>query len=551
VNCLVPDIPNNKTNGVFLAVGLLVLSAISAGWELSARPLDDHECFVAVTAREMIQCGNWIIPTFNGQSRLQKTPLSYWLVATIAKVTGKVDEFGARLPSTIFAVLSVCAVVYFVSQWLSLRTALVCAGVWMTSLGYISYSHNARPEMALTLFITLCFLSFYSAVTTQSRKRQIVYMVVFWFSFGLADLAKGPVPIPLVIIPLVFYLAIFRQWRQVPKMLPVAGVLIFLAIMLAWPIAAAYKVNWDVAVWKREFIDRFFGEYAKGNYPIYYYFLIMFKYAAPWVAFLPMVLAAPFYRVWGKKQRIMQFLWIWFIADFVFLTLSGGKRQHYALPLMPAMTILTGILLDDMVFIRKAFSGRFAKAVLLGHVAAAPVVAFITVTVMLSASRSLLPLAAAGAVVMIIPALIAALLFAKRYYPAGCVVVFFWSAGVMLTCYTEYRNRCSPEESTKRFAITVAGKVPALDKLVAYESVLPEFIYYFGRVVPEISTQTELDRLYQQGCWIVVFGKKLDQLQKDGRFDLVYLSKDAARHRSDIIPAGLFHKTHLISPSHL
>jgi len=538
-------ITGDNKGRIGVIAGLLAVSAFCAFWALSERPLDDHECYVTVTSREMIQSGNWIMPTFNNQSRLQKTPLSYWLVATLAKVTGKVDEFTARLPSALFAFLSAIAILYFVNRWLTFRTALVCTGVWVTSLGYVRYSHNARPEMILTFFVTLCFLSFYTALTTQSRKRQVVYMVVFWFGFGLANLAKGPVPIPLVLIPLFFYTAIFRHWRQVAKLLPVAGVMIFLAIMLPWPIVAAYKVNWDITVWKREFIDRFFGEYAKGNYPIYYYFLIMFKYATPWVAFVPMALITPFYRVWEKKQPIMYFLWIWFIVDFAFLTLSGGKRQHYALPLMPAMVILTGILLDDMVFIRKVFSPRFAKAVLLSHIAAVPIVAIVTVMAMLAGSRGLLSLAVTGAVIMAVGALIVVLLFAKRRYSAGCIAVFIWSAGVMLTCYTEYRNRYSPDEQlTKLFAITMAEKVPASDKLVAYGTVLPEFVHYFGRVVPEISTQADVDGLYQQGCWILVYGKKLDQLQKDSRFNLVYLSKDAVRHREYIIPAGLFHNPH-------
>ena len=95
-----------------------------------------------------------------GEHRLQKTPLSYWLVAAIAKVTGGVDEFTARLPSAVFAVLSVCAIIYFVEQWLSFRTALVCAGVWLTSFGYVRYSHNARPEMALDILRHLLLFKF-------------------------------------------------------------------------------------------------------------------------------------------------------------------------------------------------------------------------------------------------------------------------------------------------------------------------------------------------------------------------------------------------------
>jgi 4-amino-4-deoxy-L-arabinose transferase-like glycosyltransferase len=535
--------PGGKSGVVFVVLGVLVLSAITAFWKLSAQPLEDHECYVSVTAREMLDGGSWIMPTFNGQPRLQKTPLSYWLVASVAKVTGKVDEFTDRLPSAVFAFLSAGAILYFVNRWLSFRAAVISAGVWVTSLGYIRYSHNARPEMALTLFISLCLMSFYSAVTAQSRRRQIVYMLVFWVSFGLGNLAKGPVPIPLVLIPVVFYLAIFRQWRQVPKLLPVAGILIFLAIMLPWPIAAAHRVNWDMTVWKREFIDRFLGEYAAGDYPVYFYFLIIFKYTAPWVVFLPIAVIAPFYRIWGKKQPVMRFLWLWFVADFVFLTLSGGKRQHYILPLMPAMAILTGILLEDMVFIREAFSPSFARKVLLGYLAAVPVLAIVVAKVMLSAGRGLLPLAVIGVVVVTIPAIIVAILFAKKRYVAGCAAIFLWAAGMMLVCDVEYRNRVNPVETTKRFAREVAEKVPVTDTLVAYGSVLPEFVHYFGRTVPVVTTQAELDRFYEQGFWIVALGKKINQLKEDSHFDLVYMSKDVARDRRNIVPGGLFHKS--------
>ena len=95
-----------SSSKVFWVTGVLLLSATLAGWKLSAVPLDDHESYVSVTA-QMLGGGSWIEPTLNGQPRLQKTPLSYWLVASIARVTGKVDEFAARgCPGAVFAFLS-------------------------------------------------------------------------------------------------------------------------------------------------------------------------------------------------------------------------------------------------------------------------------------------------------------------------------------------------------------------------------------------------------------------------------------------------------------
>ncbi len=526
----------------FLIAGVLALSAIIAGWTLSTETLDNHECFVSVTAREMRQSGNWVMPTFNGQPRLQKTPLSYWMVASIAKATGDINEFTARLPSAVFAVLSVCAVLYFVERWLSLRTALVCAGVWLTSFGYARYSHNARPEMALTFFIVLCFLSFYSAITAQNRKRQIAYMVVFWVSFGLGNLAKGPAPIPLVLVPLFFYVTIFRQWRQVPKLLPVTGVLILLAIMLPWPIAVAHKVNWDIVAWKREFVDRFFGDYASGNKPFYYYLPQMFMFAVPWVAFLPMAIAAPFYRVWDRKQAVMQFLWVVFVVDLAFLMLCGGKRQHYIMPIMPAMAILTGILLDDMMFEHRAFTAEQAKGVLKMHITAAFLLALGPVIYCIGWWRQFLPAAIAAAGVIIAGAAIVGVLFAKKHPGPACGCIFAGLAAVIMIVFVGFINPLDYNEPSRRFSAAVAQMVPPTDKVVAYKNVSPRFVHYFGRPVLEIQDSSELDRFYQEGCWIAAFGRKLDELLKTGRFELVYMEKGVERDKQTPVAGGLFHR---------
>ena len=122
-------------------------------------------------------------------------------MASIASVTGKVDEFAARLPSAVFAFLSAGAVLYFVNRWLSLRIALIATAVWATSIGYVHWSHSARPEMGLVFFVTLCLLSFYSAITSEDRRSRIIFMLIFWVSFALGNLAKGPAPVVYVLLP--------------------------------------------------------------------------------------------------------------------------------------------------------------------------------------------------------------------------------------------------------------------------------------------------------------------------------------------------------------
>jgi len=538
---------NNQDNivgkkKILLICCVMLVSVVTAGWTLSEKALSNHECLVSVTAREMLQNGDWVRPTFNGLPRLQKTPLSYWLVAGLAKITGTVDEFTARFPSFIFAVLSTAAVLYYTGQWLGFRAASLSALVWATSLGYVRYSHNARPEIPLTFFISLCLLSFYSAITATTRKKQVVQMLIFWISFGLANLAKGPAPLPLVLLPILFYLAIFRQWRAVPKLLPILGSIIFLAIVLPWPLAIAHKMNWDLRLWKLEFVDRFLGKYAPGDKPWYYYLPGMFQFIAPWSGFLPFALAAPFYKVWGKKQQPMQMLWLWFVVNLVFLTICGGKRQHYIMPLMPATAILIGVLIDDIIFRNEAFDKKQTRGFLQWHVIIlTAAVLFAPVYVARKNPELLQPTIIFCAAVAVIIAGVAVLFTARK--PLGaCSVLFAGYCVLVILFYVGFVNPLDDSKLSRDFSRKIASIVGPVDKVYAFKYVSGRSVYYFGRPIPEISDESLIVQYYEDGNYILATTNYIDKLLQLGEFNRIYYRERAENRKQKIAPGALFHK---------
>jgi 4-amino-4-deoxy-L-arabinose transferase-like glycosyltransferase len=522
---------------------LLISAAVTAFSMLSRRTLDSHECFVSVTAREMIQKGNWILPTLNNQQRINKTPLSYWLVAGFGKMTGKIDAFTARFPNAVFSFLSAFILLYFVNKFLSFRIAIISVAVWVTSLGYFRASHSARPDTALTFFVMICFLAFYAAVTSQNRREQIIFMLVFWTSLGLGMLAKGPAPLPYVFIPLFFYVAFERKWKIIPKLLPIIGLVIFAVIVLPWPLAIAYKVNWNLVIWKREFFDRLFGEYAPGHYPIYFYFLIIFKYITPWFILLPAALISPFYRVWERKQPVMKFLWFWFAADFVFLTIDACKRQHYLLPLMPAICILTGIIIDDIVFVKKAFDEKMSRNIwgmqLMG------VILFIVsgiIFVIIKAPSGIVVASAAG--IISITGIIFALLLYGKNKPVMAVTAAFagvavWSA----VFYTTFWVTIDVDRYSRDFAKTVAVIIPESGELVAYKHVSSRFVQYFGRTVVEINDPNEVYKHYEDGDWILCGSDYLEEFNSHKHLRTVYLRNIIEGEEKGDAGGAIFHKT--------
>jgi 4-amino-4-deoxy-L-arabinose transferase-like glycosyltransferase len=521
----------------FLAAAVLAMAAVNASWLLAERGLGEHEAFVSVTAREMIESGDWVWPTCNGEPRLEKTPLSYWLAAACSKITGRVDELAARGPSAVTAVLTAAAILYFVGRILTFRIAAVSAAVWATSLAYIRYSHNARPEMALAFFVATSLLSFYCGLTAKSRSRQIAYMVTAWTAFGLGMLAKGPAPLPLVLLPVFLYVAVFRHWDKVPRLLPLAGTAIFAAIVVPWPLAIAWRLDFDLVLWKQEFVDRFMGDYKPGGKPGYYYLYVMFQYLAPWAAFLAMAAVAPFYRIWNRKQPFMQFAWLWFAADLVFITVSGGKRQHYILPLMPAAAVLSGIILEDMIFTRKAYTRNFARNVLLGHLAALAAAVF---AAMVYATGNKLRLIGPPTAAAVITVLAAAALLLKKKNAFACAAMFGGCSIMLLAAMHTYNEYKDKSQLVRRFGAEAAESVGPEDELICYRKVPVRFVQYFGRPVAECGDISQLHSRYLQGQWIVAIGENLEAIRADGRFREAAAWKNAIESHGEAVAAALF-----------
>jgi 4-amino-4-deoxy-L-arabinose transferase-like glycosyltransferase len=510
---------NDKKSETIIFAAVVAVSIFTAFWSLDERAVGNHEAYVGVVARNMVEKGNWFMPYFNGEPRLQKTPLNYWLVAASTKAAGKMNEFVVRLPSAALAVLSAIAIFYFVYDWLDVRVAAFASLIWSTSLCYIRYSHTGRPEMALAAFITIAMLSFYSAVKERSGRKQIWYVFVFWTSFGLAMLAKGPAPLPLVLPALFLYLAVFRYWHLTAKLLPIWGLILFFVIVFSWPVYVLIRQAGAIEIWKNEFLARAVGEYAAGSKPIYYYLKVMFVYFLPFSAFLPFALAAPLYQIWERKRELMFYLWLWFTAGIVVMSICGGKRQHYILPVMPAMAILAGIIIDDMVFANKAYSRRFSKFFLIGHIAVG-VLGIIGLIIWMHKTQQLMRdfITYTGAIVIVL------LVFAGVFFLLGkktaAMAGLFIALCTAICIWPVLDNKLNDENYIIRDFANRVSSTMTNGLVVAYCKVEPAFIYYFGQDVPIVSDINEIYIMYNGGCGIIASGDNLEQLKKNERMRL-------------------------------
>jgi 4-amino-4-deoxy-L-arabinose transferase-like glycosyltransferase len=361
---------------VVLAGGLAFLYQLG-----TTNLVDETEPLFAEAARQMTVTGDWITPYFNGETRFDKPPLVYWLMAIAYRLIGT-NEWAVRLPSALSAIALMAGT--YVTLWRFVSPASGSRQGWLlpwgaASLGAIAIAFNPQTfiwgrtgvsDMLLCACVGLSLLSFFWGYATEGKTQNWAYLSFFvWM--GLAVLAKGPVgmvlPVGIIGGFLLYGGKVKVVWRE---MRPLRGWLIFLLI----------TVPWYLLVWRANgeaYIESFFGYHNLERFtrvvnrhsgPWYFYFGVVLLGFAPWSAYLPAAIAR--LRVWRRgwwcklprQDQLGGFALFWFGGVFVFFTVAVTKLPSYVLPLIPAAAILVSLLLSEEMLHRPSLSRRWLSA---------------------------------------------------------------------------------------------------------------------------------------------------------------------------------------------
>ncbi len=386
---------------------LCAIAGVAFLWNLGNIGLvDETEPLFAEAARQMTVTGDFITPYFNGETRFDKPPLIYWLMAVAYRTLG-VNEWAVRLPSALCAIGLTCLGFYTLSRSKSkeegssaadsvadvtdvTETSQKSEGIFSKSLTpplflstpwigaalialnpqTIAWGRTGVSDMLLSACMCSALLAFFLGYTLEEQREKAEVTTVsasrfpnkwyltFYVLIALAILAKGPVGIvipSLIVGSFTLYLGNFRQlWRE---MRPVSGILIILAIALPWFILVTLANG-------QTYIDSFFGYHNfqrftevvnKHSAPWYFYFLVVLLGFAPWSIYLPVAIARTRFwqrSYWRRQPRSAQlslFALFWFGCIFGFFTIAVTKLPSYVLPLLPAAAILVTLLWGDII----------------------------------------------------------------------------------------------------------------------------------------------------------------------------------------------------------
>ena len=296
----------------------------------------------AEVAREMLESGDWLIPRMNYIVHMEKPPMAYWLIAGSFSIFG-VNEFAARFPSAIAAIISVIAV-FITAKRLACATAGFLAGIVLITTPQFAVSSGlVFPDMFLTCFITLGFAFLIKGAVKGGKQWNFLMFCLF---AGLGMLTKGPVTLVIMLVPVVLYLLIFREWRLVRPVWLIIGIAVFLAVAIPWYLYVVIRLpgllNFFVGKQTVGRLTTTFREVAPG-----YLLTVFCAMSFPWFFFMLAGVMDIFqgkYRI--ERNDYLRFLpLIWLAVTILFFSALRSALASYILPAYPPLAIATGILL--------------------------------------------------------------------------------------------------------------------------------------------------------------------------------------------------------------
>ncbi len=308
------------------------------------------DCWVAQTAREMLEAHDWIVPRFAGEMRLQKSPGPYWAVMLTSVLRGgPVDEVSARIPNALAAIILVATIFWLTRQIAGDRAAVFAGFAASSSVLVLWWSHRAAIDLGLTTCTTLSLAAIWiaSEALPPGPRRNALWLLGY-VAAGVGMLYKMPVPLVAVGLPAFSYVLLRWRWSILANRWHLVGMVLFLATWVWWVLAVGRAVESAWWKWKVEFLDRFTGdmpnyEDQRGWWFYFLYVVPPLLYCLPFSLSLPQALWRGVRPPAGVKRNGAGFLVIWFISLLAFFSVASGKEERYFLPALPPLFCLLGI----------------------------------------------------------------------------------------------------------------------------------------------------------------------------------------------------------------
>lgn len=347
--------------GRFFIFSVLILFGAGFAYLLGngqAPLFDRDEPRYAITSRNMLNTGDYVVPRQYDNPRTAKPPLIYWLQAgSMGLLGGETSEFAARLPSSLAMLTVVGLLLLFLRKETDDTTALVGTTVFAFAGLTGALAKFAITDATLLLSVAVSMVCVYRI---WRGDRAWGVMLLWAVATGIAGLTKGPVVLGIqgMTLAALWLMSVLDRkfapagpWTTYafpPADRAQAGKT-WIKALVAVAIVAAIVLPWIVMVTLREpaFLEKALNhEIIKRSTtgvdgqarPPGFYLLTVFGTFFPWSILIPGALVIG----WKNRHRpLTRFCLAMCAGPWVMFEATTSKMVHWFLPVFLPLSILT------------------------------------------------------------------------------------------------------------------------------------------------------------------------------------------------------------------
>ena len=336
------ETPITTAKAWFLA--LLCFTWVTTGL-IGHDPWKPDEAYSFGLVYQILQSGDWLVPTLAGEPFMDKPPLFYMVAAAFAKLLSPLLPLhdGARLASGFFVGLTLIFVGLSARELFGKDRGWAAIIILIGCLGMLLNAHLLSTDLGLLAGCAMMFSGY-----ALNPRRPLLAGLLLGTGLGIGFMTKGFIA-PILFVSISTLLLAFSTWRTRSYLtsLAVAG-LCALPWLSIWP-ALLYQRSPQLFMewaWQQNIGN--WLEYAQGGH---YSEISLHLKNLLWFAWPALPLAV--WGVWDARKKIMQqregqLLLVSFLVMLVCLSFVPNIQEIFALPILLPVVLLASMALPNV-----------------------------------------------------------------------------------------------------------------------------------------------------------------------------------------------------------
>ena len=299
-----------------------------------------------ITAREIVNSGNWILTTLNGEPRYEKPPLPTWLTAISALILGFDNLVALRIPA---ALISTLLVVYFYKLGEvftnNKKYSFVSSLILTTSFFIIFSGRNGQWDIFTHGFMIVSIYQLFLFFSFENKKYQRAIIAALFFGFSF--MSKGPVSLYTLLLPFIISYGFTFKFKEIKqRIVPLTLFLIIGFVVSAWWYIYTYYTD---PITVSEITSKETNNWTSYEIKPFYYYWGFFTQSGVWSIMALIGLLYPYLKNKVSNKRAYKFTFLWTIISLVLLSIIPEKKSRYVLPVLIPLAFNTGFYLEYLI----------------------------------------------------------------------------------------------------------------------------------------------------------------------------------------------------------